>query len=67
MIGQLFEHLRAGFDFAILKLGRNLDPLGLLAGAMLKARSSAKSTNPPTFSPSQIGNCLAINGDTLIG
>ena len=34
MIGELFEHVGARFDLAVLELGRDFDPLGLLAGRM---------------------------------
>ena len=36
MVGELFEHLRARLDFAVVELGRNLDPLRLLPGAILE-------------------------------
>ena len=36
MVGELFEHMGARLDLAILKIGRDLDPLGFLAGAIFE-------------------------------
>ena len=36
MVGELFEHVGAGFDLALLELGRDFDPLGFLAGAIFE-------------------------------
>ena len=36
MVGELFEHVGARFDLAILQVGRDFDPLGLLAGAVFE-------------------------------
>ena len=38
-----------------------------LPARYLNAYSSARSTKPPIFSPSQIGICRAISGETLMG
>ena len=36
MIGKLFEHLRARLMLAVLQVGRDVDPLGRLAGAIFE-------------------------------
>ena len=36
MVGELFEHVGARFDLALLQLGRNFDPLGFLADAIFE-------------------------------
>ena len=34
VVGKLFEHVDAGFGLAVLEVGRDIDPLGLGAGAV---------------------------------
>ena len=36
MVGELFEHVGARLDLAILELGRDFDPLRFLAGAVFE-------------------------------
>src|SRR5881275_370451 len=36
MVGELFEHVGPRFGFARLEIGRNVDPLGFLAGAIFE-------------------------------
>src|SRR3954452_23394710 len=47
MIGELFEHVRARFDLALLQLWRNFDPLRFLADAVFK-RPLDRQIDEPT-------------------
>ena len=49
MVGKLLEHVGAGLDLAALQVGRNLDPLGLLAGAIFERPLEREVDEPADF------------------